>query len=191
MLGQLPTSLKVNGKDYAIRSDYKNILRIIAAYNSPKLRDREKVLVCLKRLYLDFASIPLADYEAAYTAAANFIECQVKSDKPGPQMVDWEKDEQMIFASINKVAGREVRDGQYMHWWTFLGYFQSIDRDDLYGFVLAIRQKRSKHRKLEKHEQEFYNANRSMCDIGKRVDRRREAENYAERLYAELSAGKG
>ena len=50
MLGQLPTSLEVKGNTYAIRSDYRNILRIIAAYEAAELKDREKVLICLKRM---------------------------------------------------------------------------------------------------------------------------------------------
>ena len=96
----------------------------------------------------------------------------------------------MIFSAVNKVAGREVRAVEYMHWWTFLGYFQTIDRDDIWGFVLTIRQKKAKKRKLEKHETEFYNANRALCDIGKVVDRKKEAEKYASDLFKELLSGK-
>ena len=191
MLGQLPNSLEVNGRIYTIRSDYRNILQIITAYDDDELKDNEKVLICLKRMYVDFDKLPSHDYEAAYKAATAFIECQMHSEKPGPKMVDWNKDAQLIFAAINKVAGQEVRATKYMHWWTFLGYFQSIDRDDLWGFILTIRQKKAKGRKLEKYETEFYNANRSMCDVGgKRVDRKKEAQEYMEALDAELY-GKG
>lgn len=190
MLGQLPVSLEVNNIPRAIRSDYRNVLRIISAFNADDLSDAEKILVCLKRIYVDFENIPADDYPAAYEKAADFIECQIRSDKPGPKIVDWDKDEQMIFSAVNKVAGREVRAVEYMHWWTFLGYFQSIDRDDIWGFVLTIRQKKAKHRKLEKYETEFYNANRSLCDIGKHIDRKKDAEDYASDLFNKLLAGK-
>ena len=33
MLGLLPTSLTIHEKDYEIRSDYRNILTIISAFN--------------------------------------------------------------------------------------------------------------------------------------------------------------
>lgn len=191
MLGQLPTSLDIKGVLHPIRSDYRNVLQIISAYDAPELEDREKVLICLKRMFIDFNDIPTDDYKDAYNAATDFIECQMRSDKPGPKVIDWNKDAQLIFAAVNKAAGQEVRAVEYMHWWTFLGYFQSVDRDDLWGFVLTIRQKKAKNRKLEKHETEFYNANRSMCDIGEHVDRKKEAENYAEALYAQLLAEKG
>lgn len=190
MLGQLPTSLNVVGKMYAIRPDYRNVLRIVSAYNNPNLKDREKVYICLKRLYTDFDHIPTTAYAAAYEAATEFIECHMKSDKPSPKVVDWDKDEQLIFAAVNKVAGREVRAIEFMHWWTFLGYFQSIDREDLWGAVLTIRQKKAKGQKLEKYETEFYNANRSMCDIGQPKDRKKDALDYADALYQELLSRK-
>lgn len=189
MLGQLPKSLDVNGRKYSIRSDYRNILRIITAYESEELSDREKVLVCLKRMYPDFDSMASDDYEAAYKAAIVFIDGQIKTDRPGPRVIAWEKDEPLLFAAINRVAGTEIRAVDYLHWWTFLGYLQSVNHDDLWGFVLMIRQKQAKKRKLEKHETEFYNANRSLCDIGERKDKKKEAHDYMEALYQELYKG--
>lgn len=189
MLGLLPKSLNVKGVQRPIRSDFRNILRIISAFESQELKEQEKVLVCLKRIYQDFTSIPPDDYGDAYKAALEFIDGQIKSDAPGPRIVDWEKDEPLIFAAINRVAGTEVREAQYLHWWTFLGYFQSVNQDDLWGFVLTIRQKKAKNKKLEKNETEFYNANRSMCDVGAYKDKKQEAQDYMEALYAELYKG--
>jgi len=165
MLGQLPKALDVNGTRYSIRSDFRNILRIITAYNDDTLSDREKVYVCLKRLFVDFGSIPVAHYEQAYIEATAFIECNMREETPAPKTVDWEKDEQLIFPAVNKVAGVEVRALPYLHWWTFLGYYQSIDHDGLFGYVLTIRQKKAKGKKLEKHEREFYRSNANLCRI--------------------------
>lgn len=163
MLGLLPKALNVCGVSYAIRSDYRNILRIIVAYNDGALSDNEKVFVCLKRMYVDFDNMPRDHYEQAYLAATAFIECHAREDTPAPKTVNWEKDEQLIFPAVNKVAGVEVRALPYLHWWTFLGYYQSIDHDGLFGFVLTIRQKKAKGKKLEKHEQEFFRSNTTLC----------------------------
>lgn len=165
MLGQLPTTLKVNGKDYEIKTDYRNILRIFTAYSADDLTDQEKVYICMRRLFVALEKLPRGDYEEAYKAAVRFIECNMSNDKPSPKVVNWEKDEQLIFPAINKVAGMEVRAVPYMHWWTFLGYFQAIDREDIWGFILTIRQKRAKHKPLEKHEKEFFNANKDLCTV--------------------------
>lgn len=166
MLGLLPRTLQINGKEYEIDSDYRNILQIFAAFNDDELTDQEKVYVCMRRLYDRLEDMPREDYKAGYTEAVRFIECNERSsDRPSPRIVNWTKDEQLIFPAINKVAGMEVRAVPYMHWWTFLGYFQAIDREDIWGVVLTIRQKRAKGKPLEKWEKEFYRANRDLCAI--------------------------
>ena len=116
---------------------------------------------------MDLDSIPKDEktYTEAIKAASEFIECRLSNDKPSPKVVNWEKDEQLIFPAINKAAGMEVRAVPFLHWWTFLGYFQAIDRDDLWGMVLTIRQKRAKGKKLEKYEKEFLTANRELCSV--------------------------
>lgn len=189
MLGQLPTTLEVCGKSYPVRSDYRNVLQIISAYNDKELSDKEKAFVCIRRLYERPDEIPQTkeSYTEALREATRFIECRQSADKPGPRVVNWEKDEQLIFPAINKVAGMEVRLVPYMHWWTFLGYFQSIDREDLWGFVLTLRQKKAKRKKLEKHEKEFWTANRDLCSL-EPVAEQPTPEDAMQALYQELLA---
>ena len=191
MLGQLPTSLELRGESYSIDPDFRNVLQIISAMSDKELNDEEKVYILLRRLYTSFDRIPRELYEDAIKAALNFIECGRNTEKKSdPKVVDWNKDEQLIFAAVNKVAGREVRDTP-MHWWTFLGFYQSIDHEDLFSFVVSIRQKKARHKKLEKYESDFYNANRSLCDIAPVTSRKKEAEDYLAALYAELTDGGG
>ena len=169
MIGDLPGKLTVNGTAYPIRTDFRDVLRVIAAFNAPELSNREKVFVCLKQIFVRPEDIPEEDLDAAWRAALDFIECSRSKEEevPKPTLIDWEKDEQLIFAAINKTAGFEVRAVPALHWWTFLGYFQNVDANDVWGTVLTIRQKKAKHKKLEKWEQEFFNANRDMCTVGK------------------------
>ena len=166
MIGSLPTALRINGTEYAIRSDYRNILTIFEALEDDSLSNEDKFYVMLRRLYEDFEKIPRDKYKEAYEEAVKFLESHDRSDdKKNPQLINWNKDEHMIFPAINAVAGCEVRSVGYMHWWTFLGYFENIDNECLWSFVLSIRQKRAKGKKLEKHEQEFYKQNRDLCAV--------------------------
>lgn len=187
MIGQLPRTLEVCNVEYEIRSDFRDILKIIAAYNDKDLSEKEKVFVCMRRIYKDLNKIPKDKdtYTAAFKAATEFIECRLSSDKPSPKVVNWEKDEQLIFPAINKVAGMEVRSAPYMHWWTFLGYFQAIDREDLWGVVLTIRQKKATGKKLEKFEKEFMAANRELCSLEYKEDRQT-PEDAMKALYEKL-----
>lgn len=191
MLGVLPQTLNINGRAYKIRSDYRDILQIIAAFGDKELSDEEKAYVCLKRLFVAMESIPKSDYQDAYEAAITFIECHISDRKPSPKVVNWEKDEQLIFPAINKVAGMEVRAVPYMHWWTFLGYFQSIDREDIWGFILTIRQKRAKGKKLEKYEKDFLNANRDICEVEFREEKVTTEDSLANMFNELLKNGGG
>ena len=192
MLGQLPTTADIAGKTYRIRTDYRVVLRIFAAISDPELTDKDKVLVCLANIYPDFMKIPDDDLPEAYEQAVKFIEAGGSREKAGVRLMDWEKDEAIIFPAINQAAGKEVRELEHLHWWTFMGYFQSIDRDSLFSTVLMIRQKKKKHKKLETWEQEFYNANRRLCDL-KANDNNpaQSAEDSLKRIYEDLLKGGG
>ena len=45
MIGLLPQTLKVCNKDYEIRSDFRDVLRIIMAYNDKELSNEEKYAI--------------------------------------------------------------------------------------------------------------------------------------------------
>lgn len=171
MLGYLPTSLEVNGKEYQIDADFRNILQIFLAFEDDELEDKEKAYICISRLYEDYTSIPKSDLQDAFTAALDFLNYGNKKDeqeKGRHKLMDWEDDETILFPAINKAAGCEVRALPFLHWWTFLGYFQSIDSESLLGTVLSIRQKKSKGKKLEKWEREFEKNNRELCALKQR-----------------------
>ena len=189
MIGSLPTSLEINGKEYKLRTDYRNILFIFEALADTELSDNEKLYVMLYRMFEDFDSLPGKDYAEAYEKVSKFISCNSSSeDKKNPQLLDWEKDEQLIFPAINAVAGFEVRAVEYMHWWTFLGFLQSVDNESLWSFVLSIRQKQAKGKKLEKYEREFLNNNRELCSIQRKVNPKK-AEDDLEALFKQLTEG--
>lgn len=178
MIGRLPVSLEVAGTEWDIRTDYRDVLVIMAAYNDPELSDGEKAEVMLNILYETFELIPREHWEEAAKKAVWFLDCgQTESDKkPQKKLIDWEQDEPLLFPAVNKVAGKEVRALEYLHWWTFMGYFMEIEGDGLFSTVLGIRQKQSKGKRLEKWEQEFYQNNKDMCKIRTRYTQEEQEE---------------
>jgi hypothetical protein len=169
MIGCLPKQLNINGTDRAIRSDFRVALLIFQAFNDADLDIREKYQVMLECLYEDYNSIIQDDLEEALKMAVWFLDggndsnneyTPIKSKK----VMDWEQDEQIIFSAINKVAGFETRSTEYLHWWTFLGFFNEIG-EGLLTTIINIRQKKNKNKKLEKHEQEFYKENKQLIDF--------------------------
>ena len=71
----------------------------------------------------------LGDLEPAIKAMYNFFNCG-QADGTGTRtsnkLIDWEQDSQLICSAVNKVAGQEVRSIDYLHWWTFMGYYTAI-----------------------------------------------------------------
>lgn len=171
MIGVLPKSLQIDGVDYAIRSDFRVVLNIFEAFNDTELNEKEKVIVMLKCLYV----VVPDDMEKAAEKAVWFIDgggsdsATTSDNKPksNVKLIDWEQDEQIIFSAVNKVAGKEIRSEEYLHWWTFLGFFNEIG-EGLFSTVLNIRSKKAKGKKLEKYEQDFYKQHKEMIDIKKK-----------------------
>ena len=162
----LPTSVEVNGTEYEIRSDYRDILTIIEAISDAELGDQDKAEVMLDVFYPAFCDMPQSDYEEAVRQCALFINCgkEQREEKRGPKLMDWQQDFSLIAAPVNRVLGYEVRSVKYLHWWTWIAAYQEIG-DCTFAQVVSIRSKRAKGKKLDKSEQEFYKNNRDLVDF--------------------------
>ena len=178
MIGDLPTALEIGGRQYAIRSDYRVVLNIFEALNDPELPNRNKSHIMLNCLYVD--KIPQEHIEEAMKKARWFMDCgDMPKAKPSQkQTFDWKYDQSILFPAINKIAGFEVRSCEYMHWWTFLGYFGEIE-EGLFSTVVNIRNKRANGKNLDKWEIEFYNKNKALINIQTAQDKAEIAETEA------------
>lgn len=179
----LPTELEVNGRMEPIRWEYTAILDIISTMNDPELEENEKTFACLWIFFENFADFRDDDYEPAFNALLEFMNNGV-SEKTGNavKVVDFEQDYSLLIPAINRVAGEEIRKSKDVHWWTFLSWFMEIG-ECTYSTVLTIRNKMKKGKVLEKWEQEFYESNRDMVVIQRRLT---EAEKEKERWLSSL-----
>lgn len=170
MIGALPEVLTVGGEDYPIRTDYRNILQVFEAFQDPDLQPEEKWIVAIYLLFEDFSCdddvLQAAQNGFDLEEAMKQISWFISAGQPEKQVLEqptynWTQDEQMIFSAINKVAGRETRELEYLHWWTFLGYFNEVG-EGTFSFIVGIRHKLNKGKKLEKHEKEFLSHNKEL-----------------------------
>ena len=169
MVGDLPKSVIIDGEEWDIRTDYRDILKVLLAFNDPNIENAEKIFICLKVIYEGFSEMPEEEYEIAFREAIRFIDYDLPESKRkgrNIRMMDWEQDGNMLFAALNKVAGREIRSLEYLHWWTLMGYFMEIPTDGVFGSILRLRQKKhTGKKKLDKAEKEFWSNNRELCEI--------------------------
>ncbi len=187
MIGALPEELTVGVVDYPIRTDYRNILQVFEAFQDPELTQEEKWIVAI---YLLFENFSCAD-DAMRAAQDGFdlgeamkqIAWFISAGQPEKQVLEqptynWTQDEQMIFSAVNKVAGRETRELDYLHWWTFLGYFNEVG-EGAFSFIVGIRHKLNKGKKLEKHEKEFLSHNKELVLMKKPMTKEEQEQEEA------------
>ena len=183
MIKGLPKTLTVNGREEPIRYEYTAVLDVISAMNDPDLSEDEKAYVCLYIIFENFEDFDKEDYKPAFQEFFSFMNAGADEEtKQDLKVIDFDQDYRIMIPAINKVAGKEIRNCDDIHWWTFLGWFMEIG-ECTYSTVLNIRTKKKKGKKLEKWEQEFYAANKSMVDIRERLT---EEEKEAERRLNEL-----
>lgn len=190
MIGALPEVLTVGGTDYPIRTDYRNILQVFEAFQDPELTQEEKWIVAIYLLFEDFSCdddvLEAAQNGFDLSGAMKQISWFISAGQPEKQVLEqptynWTQDEQMIFSAVNKVAGKETRELEYLHWWTFLGYFNEVG-EGTFSFIVGIRNKLNKGKKLEKHEKEFLARNKELVKLEKpktQEEQKREDEYQA------------
>lgn len=161
---ELPITISIGENIYSIRNngDYRMVLDVFTALNDVELSETERIFSSIMIFYPDFeeAKVVLSCTEELITELVNkmfnFINCN--QTNPGARtemkLVDWDGDEQLICSGINNVAKTEIRNVEYCHWWTFMGYYFAIGESPL-STVVGIRNKIAKGKKLEKYETEF------------------------------------
>ena len=180
----LPTSVHVAGVDWDIRTDFRIVIDVLIAFDNPEYDDTEKWMYCIMSLVKGYENLERKDYHEMCQALIQFIDMGIKDDGISKRKVlDWEHDASLLVTAVNKVLGREVRADSYLHWWSFLSAYMEIDNKTLFSNILSIRIKKSKGKKLEKWEQEFYRENKSLIDIKRKLTAEEEEE---ERLLEEM-----
>jgi len=165
----LPKTVEIGGRHYAIRTDFRDVLELFTVLADPMLTDRSKAIVTLEILYPEAETIPPENIEEALRQASWFINGGRDEDAAkakAPKLVAWEQDFPHIIAPINRVMGTDIRAVKNMHWWTFLAAYMEIG-DCLFAQIVRIRDKRARGKPLDKFEKEFLRRNRDLVDIKK------------------------
>lgn len=187
MIGALPETLTVGGVEYPIRTDYRNVLQVFEAFQDPELTQEEKWIVAIYLLIEDFSCaddvLQAAQDGFDLGEAMKQISWFISAGQPEKQVLEqptynWTQDEQMIFSAVNKVAGRETRELEYLHWWTFLGYFNEVG-EGTFSFIVGIRNKLNKGKKLDKHEKEFLSNNKELVLMKKPLTKEKQEQEDA------------
>ncbi len=151
---ELPLSVDIGGRACRIQTDYRDILKILRILADERYHPRARWLWAVTA-FLCTETPPMEHFEAACDCLARFLQggetpgvCQ---DSP---LIDWETDAPEILDGVNAAAGHDIRRDEYLHWWTFLSFFNNI-REGRLADLVAIRRKRKKGAHLTPEEQEY------------------------------------
>lgn len=179
---ELPKETVIGGRTYHLHTDFREILEIFACLQEESQPEFLRWYLALALFYEEL--VPDEAFREAAEYFRWFVNCGREETKdPGPQLISWQQDAQDIVADVNKVAGQEIRALPYLHWWTFLGWFQGIGEGNL-STLVSIRDKLRRGKKLESWEQEYYRRNKSRVKLQKNYSAEELAEQ--ERLKALL-----
>lgn len=161
---ELPIKIQIADKDYPItrKGDYRVVLNCFDVLNDPYINEHTRVYASIVLFYEDIKNLDDVigifgeNIEEAVEKMYWFFNCGQKSigAVKESKLIDWVGDEQLICAAINNVCKKEIRAEDYCHWWTFMGYYNSVGESSL-ATVVSIRDKILKGKKLEKYEKEF------------------------------------
>lgn len=164
------------------------VLDCFLALEDEELTKKEKIATALIIFYDGFetiADLDQFDVKEAFEQMCLFFNCgqpEVVGKQMSYSVIDWDKDSQLICSAINKVAGKEIREQPYLHWWTFMGYFLAIGQSSL-STVVSIRDKIMHGKKLEKWEKDFRINNPKYFMMKSKEDK--EAEELFKQLWKE------
>lgn len=188
---EIPTSVIIEDKSYTIREkgDFRMVLDCFKALEDEQLTKQERLISSLIIFYEDVNSLAdiaeLPDLEKAVTGMYDFFNCgetdPLTKNLPY-KLIDWEKDSQLVSSAVNKVANKEVRLEEYIHWWTFVGYYMAIG-ESLLSSIISIRHKIMTGEKLEKYERKFRLENPQYFNWNYQTLEQREAENLIHELW--------
>ena len=188
---ELPTSVIVDDREFTITNngDFRMVLDCIEALRDDEVSGDFRVLASLLIFYNEFNSIEdvlkIKNGPALVEEMYKFINLgKPDSSKPSSDamLIDWEVDSQLICSGINNVIHQEVRAIDYVHWWTFIGYYMAIGESTL-STVVGIRNKICKNKKLEKWEREFKRENPDYFNWKSQTVEAREADRIVREIW--------
>lgn len=184
LLDALPKSVSVHGRQYKVRTSFRDCLRVMVAFEDNSLVNVEKQEVLLINVY---HTIP-QDVKEALKMAHWFLNGGDDEDamkKSGPRVYSFSKDSDMIFSAFKQVHGIDL-DTEDLHWWKFMALFQAVlvSEECAFGSLVTLRY-RLKTGRATKEEKAAARSIPDLVDVPE-LDTRTLEQKDAERLFFQL-----
>ena len=181
LVDQLPTTLEIGGRKYEIRSDFRDCLKIILAFEDPELASIEKQTILLSNLYKEMPD----NIHEAFERGMWFLNGGEESASgDNMRLYSFDKDANYIMAAFRQTHGIDLETAE-MHWWKFMAYFMDLGSETTFNQLIGLR-KRVKTGKASKEERQAALEIKEIFDLPELDNRtleEREAENAFMKRY--------
>ncbi|MBQ4600136.1 MAG: hypothetical protein IJB17_00705 [Oscillospiraceae bacterium] len=176
---ELPEATLLLGRKFRLNTDFRRVLTVIGYLQDPELPALYRMKTALALFYRE--EVPKEAEQAALAYLMWFLSGGQEAS-PGPRLMDWQQDAAAILSDVSRVAGRDVRADEKLHWWSFLTLYQGVGQGQL-SLLVTIRDKLRRGQKLEGWEQRFYRENPDAVRLRPReTKQQREQRLAAEKL---------
>jgi hypothetical protein len=184
---QLPRAIEISGREYPIRSDFRDCLRIILAFEDNELTVMEKQLVLIDNLYQECP--PKDDLRKALELGLRFLDGGGEgkdegTSEPAMRLYSFRKDGDFIYSAFQQTHGIDLEAIEYLHWWKFLALFMDLGNETTFCSLVGLR-KRVKTGKASKEERLAAQQLGDVFDVPE-VDTRSLQEKEAEQEFMRL-----
>jgi hypothetical protein len=184
---QLPRAIEISGREYPIRSDFRDCLRIILAFEDNELTVMEKQLVLIDNLYQECP--PKDDLRKALELGLRFLDGGGEgkdegTSEPAMRLYSFRKDGDFIYSAFQQTHGIDLEAIEYLHWWKFLALFLDLGNETTFCSLVGLR-KRVKTGKASKEERQAALQLGDVFDVPE-VDTRSLQEKEAEQEFMRL-----
>lgn len=162
----LPSSLYLQGQEYAINADWRLCVNIMRMFERTDLSDTEKVLCMVGILYED--EIPDRLMTEAAEQAVWFLNLGEAADGKKStlsfgRLFSWEQDLKFIISAVDKSAGFSIRSKEFYHFWEFMSAF--FETGECVFNTIVHQRKLKKTGKQSKADKEWWAENRDIAEL--------------------------
>ena len=161
---KLPQSVVIDDVSYEINTDFRVWAEICDYMEDDKFSYEEKIL----KLLCDAYTRELPPYlDSAVDALLNFMVQGKKggSSEGGARLMDFSKDEGIIYASFMQQYGIDLYEAD-LHWWSFINLLNGLDENTVFMKIVGFRGMncgKIKNKELKKYYRRMQEKYR-LCD---------------------------
>lgn len=143
LIDLLPSSVKINGTEYDINSDFRTSVLFSLLMEDDSLNEEEKVLQALNLYY----PVVPDNSEEAIEQIKWFYSCG-KLDNPignkkarasSKKVFDFEVDANYIYSAFMSQYNIDLQDIEQLHWWKFKALLEGLKEDNKLSKIIEYR----------------------------------------------------